>query len=93
MSARHLAPCGTESAYRRHLRWGQPPCNACRVAHSRLQARYREKGPAPEPRELRPCGTDSAYRRHLRKREVPCRLCVDAHAAEVRAWAARKRAA
>ncbi len=90
---RKVAPCGTEAAYRRHLRWGQPACNACRVAHSRLQAEWREKARESEqPRELVPCGTDTAYRRHLRRREVPCRACCDAHAAEVLAWMRRRAA-
>jgi hypothetical protein len=26
-------PCGTEPAYRRHLRNGETPCDACRAAH------------------------------------------------------------
>ncbi len=27
-------PCGTEAAYRRHLRHGEAPCEACRTAHA-----------------------------------------------------------
>lgn len=93
--ARPLAPCGTEGSYRRHLRWGQPPCNACRVAHAALQATYRERARTGRvaPRELVPCGSESAYRRHLRRREVPCRACTDAHAAEMRSWTAKRGAA
>lgn len=29
-----LAPCGTRSAYKRHLRRGEVPCRACTTAHS-----------------------------------------------------------
>ena len=29
-----LAPCGTRSAYNRHLRYGEPTCEECRKAHS-----------------------------------------------------------
>lgn len=79
---RPLAPCGSEAAYRRHLRWGQEPCDACRAEHARIQSEQR----AGEPRELRPCGTQAAYRRHLNHGEVPCRACTDAHAAVVIAW-------
>ena len=28
----NLAPCGTRSAYNRHLRYGQPTCDKCREA-------------------------------------------------------------
>ena len=30
---RELKPCGTEAAYRRHLRHDETPCTACRKAH------------------------------------------------------------
>lgn len=30
-------PCGTEAAYRRHLRRNEPPCNACRIATTRAR--------------------------------------------------------
>lgn len=33
MVARQLKPCGTEAAYRRHLRNGEPACDKCRAAH------------------------------------------------------------
>lgn len=90
--AKPLAPCPSEAAYRRHLRWGQQPCNACRIEHARLQAEQRARTPRP-PRELVPCGSgDWAYRRHLKRREVPCRACIDAHAAEMRQWYQRKSA-
>lgn len=89
--AKPLAPCGTRGAYRRHLRWGQPPCNACRAEHARLTQLERER--ARKPRALTPCGSDSSYRRHLRLGEVPCRACVDAHADAVRTWMRRHRAA
>lgn len=29
---RPLRPCGTEAAYRRHTKRGEPPCDACREA-------------------------------------------------------------
>ena len=41
---RPQAPCGTQSAYRRHLRNDEPPCDACRVAHR--EGRRAERGSA-----------------------------------------------
>jgi hypothetical protein len=36
-----VKPCGTTVAYRRHLRHGEPPCEACRQANNRAsQDRY-----------------------------------------------------
>ena len=54
---RPLAPCGTEAAYRRHLRRGEKPCYECRVASSEARSRRRAKHkpevealpPAPAP--------------------------------------------
>lgn len=31
---RNLRPCGTQSAYRRHLNRGEAPCAACRAANT-----------------------------------------------------------
>lgn len=33
-----LKPCGTEAAYRRHLRAGEDPCDECREAHRSVNA-------------------------------------------------------
>ena len=32
--ARQLAPCGTRSAYNRHLRHHEEPCEACKAANT-----------------------------------------------------------
>lgn len=40
IGARELQPCGTEAAYRRHLRRGEQPCRAC-VAAQRVGVRER----------------------------------------------------
>ncbi len=32
--ARHLRPCGTLAAYRRHLRHGERPCERCKAANA-----------------------------------------------------------
>lgn len=40
----HLSPCGTTAAYRRHQRWGEQPCTACREANAeRLRKQARRK--------------------------------------------------
>lgn len=37
---REYRPCGTEAAYRRHLRWGDKPCEACKTEHRRINTEY-----------------------------------------------------
>jgi hypothetical protein len=39
-----LAPCGTISAYRRHLRRDEQPDRACLAANTAATQRYRETG-------------------------------------------------
>lgn len=56
------AKCGTESNYRAHLRRGETPCEACRLASRRAaydrRARYRQQPlPADDPRH----GTLAGY--------------------------------
>ena len=39
------APCGTVSAYKRHLRHGETPCAACRAANAAAaRERYARRG-------------------------------------------------
>ncbi|MBO3663723.1 hypothetical protein [Microbacterium stercoris] len=45
---RPKAPCGTDAAYRRHLRNGEPVDDACRQAHTEAQ-RERRRSPAATP--------------------------------------------
>jgi len=40
---RKLAGCGSESAYRRHLRRGEPADAACLRAHADEKAKWRER--------------------------------------------------
>ena len=40
---RPLQPCGTRSAYNRHLREGTPTCDSCRAANNRHVADVRER--------------------------------------------------
>lgn len=37
------APCGSLSAYRRHLRHKETPCDACKAANAQAQADYQRK--------------------------------------------------
>ena len=39
--ARPKSPCGTDAAYRRHLREGEQPCVRCRDAHRAANAAHR----------------------------------------------------
>ena len=48
--ARPPAPCGTDAAYRRHLRRSEKPCTPCLDAHRAETARYR-KASAPKTAE------------------------------------------
>lgn len=47
------APCGTRSAYNRHLRYDEPPCDACRDAYNQYQIVARNKRAATGPLKLR----------------------------------------
>lgn len=49
--SRSLQPCGSAASYRRHLRHGEVPCDACRVAHS--SSRREQRSAARDQRRLR----------------------------------------
>lgn len=49
----HLSPCGTDAAYRRHHRYGEEPCVACRQANADRLRKQAEK----KARPLAPCGS------------------------------------
>ncbi|MSS84978.1 hypothetical protein FYJ24_09420 [Actinomycetaceae bacterium WB03_NA08] len=44
---RKPSPCGTEAAYKRHLRHKEEPCDACREAHRNLQRSKRANKKPP----------------------------------------------
>lgn len=87
---RQLAPCGTNPAYQRHLRHGQKPCDACRLAHNAFVADYR-KG-VGHPRQLAECGTPSGYSRHRYRREPICEPCREAHRQAMCDWRKARKA-
>jgi len=73
---RELKPCGTSAAYRRHLRHGETPCDACREVEN---ARGRLPGNGPmQPAQH---GTPSKYNAGCR-----CDACTAAHRERTRAW-------
>jgi integrase len=80
--SREPAPCGTETAYQRHLRRAETMCDPCAQAHDAWLVARRT------PREVPACGTPAAYRRHLRNGEPACGPCLDAAAEASRAYMA-----
>ena len=75
------APCGTETAYQRHIRRAEE-CGECSAAHAVwLEARR-------TPRAVVPCGTPGGYRRHRRNGEQACGPCLDAVAEASRVYMA-----
>jgi hypothetical protein len=51
---RTLSPCGTEAAYRRHLRHGEEPCDDCKRASALARGRRKgeEKAPPEQPKVI-----------------------------------------
>lgn len=79
-----LKPCGTDAAYKRHLKANEKPCEPCTIAHNyavREWDRATNKRPA---RFLAPCGTPGAYQRHQRNGEKIDAACRKAHAKKER---------
>lgn len=48
-AGRPPAPCGTKSAYNRHIRKGEPVDEACRAANNRAATEYRATGTTKVP--------------------------------------------
>lgn len=65
--ARVLKPCGTEAAYRRHLKNNEPPCDACRKAarEARVAQRNKSKAPCLTPDELAALNDEQVLREVL----------------------------
>lgn len=88
--SRQVKPHGTRAAYQRHLRAGEPPCQACREACAEYTRDYRAGNIGA--RERPPCGTLRGYNAHRYRSEQACRACLDAHAVYINARRARIRA-
>ncbi|MFC9085317.1 hypothetical protein [Nocardiopsis dassonvillei] len=72
-------PCGTRSAYKRHILAREKPCDPCREAERVYGIERRRRAGAIEREALQPCGTEAAYSRHRKRGEVPCEACRAAH--------------
>jgi WhiB family redox-sensing transcriptional regulator len=102
-----LAPCGTETAYRRHKRNKEPIDDVCAAGHEEWlddsrerrrknrklsRARARERsGYVPKPPP--PCGTNAAAYRHKRRGEPLDEACRAAYNAANREQDRKRRAA
>lgn len=72
-----IAPCGTQSAYTRHVKRGEPIDDACRRANTEAK---RTKGtPTPSRRQPIEHGTLKGYRQHNYRGETACAACLEAH--------------
>ena len=83
-----IAPCGTPSAYSRHVRRGEPIDDACRKANTAYKAAQARR-PIVAPDKLQPIahGTLKGYQQHRYRRENACDACKAASAAYQRAQA------
>lgn len=72
------APCGTVTAYMRHLHRKEQPCQPCRTAFDEAQP-----GWLSSPRRVRPIkhGTPAGARTHQRRHEPACGPCARAYRA------------
>ncbi|MEU7597326.1 hypothetical protein AB0B79_30480 [Streptomyces sp. NPDC039022] len=77
-----IAPCGTQAAYTRHVRCGEPVDDACRAANTEAK---RVKGtPTPSRRKPIAHGTLAGYKQHHYRGESPCAECLEANRTYVR---------
>lgn len=88
-----VAVCGTDRAYHRHRRRGEPPCDPCKRAHADTTNVYyrgkREREKAA-PTDTGRCGTHAGYQAHLGRGQTACGPC-DAAAKAYRAQRAAQR--
>ena len=72
-----IAPCGTQSAYTRHVKKGEPIDDACRAANTEAK---RTKGvPTPGRRQPIEHGTLKGYKQHRYRGEQACADCLAAN--------------
>ncbi|MFH8792253.1 hypothetical protein [Streptomyces sp. NPDC017941] len=77
-----IAPCGTQSAYTRHVRNREAIDEACRKANTEAK---RTKGtPTPGRRKPIAHGTLAGYRQHKYRGESACDECLEGHRLYVR---------
>jgi hypothetical protein len=75
-TGRLLADCGTESAYNRHVRKGEPIDDACRRANTKAKA-VQQRQAVQDSSRLKPIahGKLSGYKQHRYRGEEPCADC------------------
>lgn len=71
-----IAPCGTPSAYTRHVRRGEPIDDACR--HANTEAKQTKGTPTPSRRQPIEHGTLKGYKQHRYRSEQACDACLEA---------------
>lgn len=72
-----IADCGTQSAYTRHVKKGEPIDDACRQANTKAK---RTKGtPTPSRRQPIDHGTLKGYKQHRYRDEQACASCLAAN--------------
>lgn len=81
---RQLQPCGTNAAYQRHVKAGEPADDACLTAHGEYMAAWKA-GALPPPKPVK-CGTETGYRHHRKRQEPPCPACREYRRKYMRAW-------
>ncbi|MDL5205084.1 hypothetical protein [Streptomyces sp. ALI-76-A] len=72
-----IAPCGTQSAYTRHVKNGEPIDDACR--HANAEAKRTKGTPTPSRRQPIEHGTLKGYKQHRYRDEQACDKCLEAH--------------
>ena len=83
-------PCGSDSAYRAHLKYKEPPCEPCTVEHARIVEQDRRRT-LRRAHALPAGGSVTGYSTHRKLGEEPCEACLAAVA--VRSAASRARRA
>ena len=65
-----VQPCGTPAAYRRHLRYGEKPCESCKQAEARRDRTAEYQGRQERYRAARDAGLTSDQALAARSRRV-----------------------
>lgn len=85
-------PCGTDAAYRAHIKYREVPCGQCAAAHDRETETVRRRVLRRE-HALPAGGSVTGYNTHRRLGEPPCAHCLAAVAARSAAQRATRRLA
>lgn len=61
--SRVLVPCGTDTAYQRHLRHNEAACEPCRLAHLAKMREWRQRAGVSDDQRADRCARARAQRR------------------------------